>query len=76
MIIYWRGSKHLQKWLPAFANSAAPFCSGRPVFAVLVPKGTPATPMTLRRLALLKKVLWLPEATRHRLSASMSRSEN
>jgi hypothetical protein len=33
-----------------------------------------ATSMALRRLAFLKKMPWLPETTRHRLSASLTRS--
>jgi hypothetical protein len=31
--------------------------------------------MALRRLAFLKKMPWLPETTRHRLSASLTRSD-
>jgi len=77
----WRVSKHLQKGLSLpflfFDHRARLSCSGRPASAVLVPFGNEAQlPQWLYAVwHFSKKVLWLPETTRHRLSASLTRSD-
>ncbi|MCK5524480.1 MAG: hypothetical protein KAI83_15225 [Thiomargarita sp.] len=68
----WRGTKNLQKRLSCLPLPTAPGCNAlaalRPLSSFPKERG-PATSMALRRLYFSKKVLWLPETTRHRLSA-------
>jgi len=60
---------------PFFDHRARLSCSGRPASAVLVPFGNEAQLPQWLYADFRKKVLWLPKTTRHRLSASLTRSE-